>query len=174
MKMDLEMGLLTRRSTRRFVKNRTIPDKTLQEVLNIAMHAPSAKDTQEWHFIVVKDKNILNKIDEIGTNNAPFIKDASAAIVVCGDLREQSLEDAWIVDTANASLQLALACHAKGLGSCWSGIFPDKERMQKFSILLELPPHIEPLSMVIIGYKLEETPQPLNRFDITKIHTNRW
>lgn len=171
--MDFEQGLLTRRSNRRFVKNRTIPPKDMEEILKIAMHSPSARNSQCWEFIVVDDKSKFTRIAELHPY-ASFIKDASAAIFVCGNMNEQMDKDYWVVDTAAATMSLLYACHAKELGSCWCGIYPDAERVKKFSNFLGTPPYIQPLAMVIIGYKAEETVQPQNRYHINKIHHNHW
>lgn len=172
--IELEQGLFTRRSVRRFVKHRTIPTRTLHEILSASMHAPSARDSQCWEFIVIDKKPMLEKLKKIQPSSSAFIGDASMAVIVCGDTRKQAAKDCWIVDTSNAALQMMLACHAKGLGSCWCGIFPDKAKMHNFSVELELLPHIEPLAMIAIGYKHEEPKQPINRYDIKKIHMNRW
>ena len=82
--MFLEAGLLTRRSVRQFEKDREIPQSDIDDILKIAMYAPSARNTQPWEFVVVKDKKMRDKIAEVHPY-AKFLKDASLAIVVCGD-----------------------------------------------------------------------------------------
>lgn len=54
--MFLEAGLLTRRSVCQFEKDREIPQSDIDDILKIAMYAPSARNTQPWEFVVVKDK----------------------------------------------------------------------------------------------------------------------
>lgn len=171
--MDLEQGLLTRRSVRRFAKNRSISKKEINELLNIAMHAPSARDSQCWEFVVIDDRKKLEDISKTHPY-ATFAKDASLAILVCGNTKEQMGADYWVLDAAAATNTLLLAAHAKGLGSCWCGIYPEKDRMVNVAKLCELPPYVNPLSLVVLGYKTEETKQPLNRFKVNKIHSNKW
>ena len=60
--MNLEDGILTRRSVRSFQKNNRISQKDIDDLLNMAMHAPSARNTQPWEFIVVDEQNLFNKI----------------------------------------------------------------------------------------------------------------
>lgn len=79
--MFLEAGLLTRRSVRQFEKDREIPQSDIDDILKIAMYAPSARNTQPWEFVVVKDKKMRDKIAEVHPY-AKFLKDASLAIVV--------------------------------------------------------------------------------------------
>ena len=51
--MKLLEGLLTRRSVRVYDPNQKVDSQTLGQILNAAMHAPSAMNKQPWHFIVV-------------------------------------------------------------------------------------------------------------------------
>ena len=87
--MFLEAGLLTRRSVRQFEKDREIPQSDIDDILKIAMYAPSARNTQPWEFVVVKDKKMRDKIAEVHPY-AKFLKDASLAIVVCGDTNQET------------------------------------------------------------------------------------
>ncbi len=82
--MNLEEGILTRRSIRKYQKNNRISKEDTEALLNMAMHAPSALNTQPWEFIVVDDQNVFNKIMAVHPY-CSFLKDASLAIVVCGN-----------------------------------------------------------------------------------------
>ena len=84
--MNLEEGILTRRSIRKYQKNNRISKEDTDALLNMAMHAPSALNTQPWEFIVVDDQNVFNKIMAVHPY-CSFLKDASLAIVVCGNLK---------------------------------------------------------------------------------------
>lgn len=52
---------MNRRSTRRFEK-KEVDDKLIGVMLYMATQAPSAGNTQEWQFIVVKDIETKKKI----------------------------------------------------------------------------------------------------------------
>lgn len=169
--MDLLQGLMTRRSVRQFARNRSVPKQDMKEILEAAMYAPSGRNTQPWEFIVVDDKELCKKIIEIHPYSV-HLNDSGLAVIVCGDLKAQMDEDYWSVDCAAATENLLLACHAKGLGSCWCSIYPNKERLTKFSNLLNLPPRIQPFSLVVIGYPSTEPKQPNDRYKPSKIHHN--
>ncbi len=171
--MNIEDGILTRRSVRKFQPNNRLSKKDTDELLNMAMHAPSAHNSQPWEFIVVDDQNLFNKIMAIHPYSS-FLKDASAAIIVCGNLKEQYNENYWMGDCAAATENLLLGAHGKGLGSCWCGIYPVEERMKAFHHLLQMPEHIQPFSMVVLGYAADEPKQPKDRFKEHKIHNNMW
>lgn len=171
--MELKEGLLTRRSVRKFVPNKEIPQADIEELLNAAMHAPSARNTQPWEFVIVEDKSLFPAIME-AQPYCSFLKDASAAIIVCGNLEEQMAPDYWIADCAAATENLLLACHAKDLGACWCGLFPNKERIEAFKKIFNLPKHIMPLSLIVVGYPDTQPKQPTDRFKAVKIHHNTW
>lgn len=171
--MDFREGLRTRRSVRQYIPNRDIPADDIRDILETAMLAPSGRNKQPWEFIVVNDKSKFPEITQ-AQPYCRFLEEASLAVIVCGNTEEEMAPSAWMVDCAAATENLLLACHAKKLGSCWCGIYPDKERMENFIRLFNLPPHIKPLSLVVIGYPAAEPRQPEDRFKQQKIHMNSW
>jgi len=68
---------------------------------------------------------------------------------------------------------LLLAGHAKGLGAVWVGLYPVKERMLQMRELLGVPPLVVPLALIPIGHPAESKP-PGGRFNVHRIHRNRW
>lgn len=171
--MFLEAGLLTRRSVRQFEPGKEIPRQDIDDILKIAMYAPSGCNRQPWEFVVVTDDEIKNRIDEIHPH-AGFLKDASAAIIVCGDVNKQCDEGFWVVDTSAAVQNLLLACHGRGLGACWCAIYPYADRMKQFQELLGLPENVKPNALVVVGYPVKIPAQPKDRYDSGKVHINKW
>lgn len=171
--MYLEAGLLTRRSVRQFEKGRKIAKEDMNDVLKIAMYAPSACNKQPWEFVVIENEAMKTKIAELHPY-AKFLSDASAAIVVCGNEREECAPGHWITDTSAAIENLLLALHGKGMGGCWCGIFPDAKRMKDFQELLNLPEYVKPNALVVAGYPLTQSTQPKDRFNSDKVHYENW
>ena len=171
--MFLEAGLLTRRSVRKYISGKKISDEDMDDLLKIAMYAPSGCNKQPWEFVVVDDEATKEKIMQIHSH-AAFLKDASAAIFVCGDVNQQLDENFWVVDTSAAVQNLLLAIHGKGLGGCWCAIYPYEDRMKQFQELLSLPENIKPNALVVVGYPEKLPPQPTDRFKKEKIHRNKW
>lgn len=171
--MYLEAGLLTRRSVRQFEKGRKIAKEDMNDILKIAMYAPSACNKQPWEFIVVEDEGKKAKITELHPY-AKFLTDAAAAIVVCGNEQEQCDNGFWLVDTSAAIENLLLALHGKGLGGCWCAIYPYADRMKAFQDLLGLPEYVKPNALVVAGYPLKQPTQPQDRFNPNKVHYEHW
>lgn len=171
--MNLEEGILSRRSIRKYQKNSRVSKKDVDDILNMAMHAPSAANSQPWEFILIDAPNLLEKIATENSSFA-FAKDAGLAVLVCGNVKEQYKEIYWTGDCAAATENMLLGAHAKGLGGCWCGVYPVEERMNAFKKMFSLPEHILPFALVVIGYPDEAPKQPHDRFKPAKIHHNGW
>jgi nitroreductase len=169
--MDTMEAIHTRRSIREY-QDKPVPKELITELLKAAMAAPSAGNQQPWAFIVIDDPDILKEAPTIN----PFAEmayDAPLGILVCGDLDGKRFPDYWGVDCSAAVQNLLLAAHALGLGAVWTGVYPREERMDGFAQLLALPEHIQPHTLVVIGYP-EEIPERQDRYTEEKVHYNGW
>src|SRR5512142_911151 len=108
--MDALEAILTRRSVRRYTPE-PIAEELLHELLDAAMHAPSAGNEQPWHFVVVTDRETLAAIPRFHPY-AVMLRQAPAAIVVCGDPTLEKYHGYWVQDCAAATENLLLAAHA--------------------------------------------------------------
>jgi nitroreductase len=136
------------------------------------MAAPSANNCQPWHFVVLTDHKIMDKIPEFH----PYSKmlcEASVAILICVDKKRQSAEGYGIQDCSAATQNILLAAHSKGLGAVWLGIYPREVRVAGMRELLKIPESILPLSLISIGYPAEAK-LPANRFNKDWVHYNKW
>jgi nitroreductase len=170
--MELIEGLLTRRSIRRFTGDPVSRDQ-IETILQAAMHAPSARNCQPWHFVVTRDRKVFSRIMQVHPY-ASMLESAGAAILVCGDLKEQHGDGYWVVDCSAATENLLLAVHGTGLGGVWLGVHPREDRKRALKELFGLPSHIEPLSLVAVGVPAEKPEQPAGRFRKERIHWERW
>ena len=164
-------NILNRKSIRRYT-NRPVEDELIKQLLRAAMAAPSAVNEQSWEFVVVKDKKILNSITEIHPY-AQMLKEASVAIIVCGDENKEVFKGFWVEDCSAAAENILIAAEPLGLGAVWVGVYPIEERVKALQNILLLPENIKPLCIVPVGYPGEEK-QPVNRYDEEKIHINKW
>lgn len=164
-------SLFTRRSIRKYKPNPVAKDD-ITYLLKAAMAAPSAGNQQPWQFIVVDDKSILQKINELHPY-AKMLLEAPLAIVVCGDLSAERHAGMWVQDCSAATQNILLAADYKGLGSCWIGIHPRAERAKTISDLLNIPDNILPFSIIAIGYPAESK-EPNDRYSEDRVHYNRF
>ena len=137
-----------RRSVRRY-ERRPIPKDVLKAILEAGRLAPTARNKQPWHFVVVTKPELKRRLIFSSWNS--FMEDAGAIIVGCGDSREK-----WaVVDVAIALENMVIAAEALGLGSCWIGHFEESEVKRA----LRIPDYLKVVAMIAVGYPAEK-PEP--------------
>ncbi len=151
--------LYNRRSTRKFSEIK-VEEEAIHHLLKAALLSPSSKNSQPWEFIVVDHPELLIQLSMAKPHGACLLKHAPLAVVVAGD---KTKSDVWIEDCSIASIILQLAAEELGLGSCWVQIHrryhdDDQTANEFISELLNIPEHLEVLSVVGIGYKAADRP----------------
>ena len=169
--MDAIEAILSRRSIRCYTPQ-PVPEAVIKQLLEAAMSAPSAGNEQPWQFVVITDRRTLDEIPGFHPY-AEMVKEASVAILVCGDLRLEKYKDHWVQDCSAATQNLLLAAHANGLGAVWVGIYPTEDRILRMRKLLGLPRHVIPLCLVPLGHPAERAPRA-ERYDASRVHQNGW
>ena len=169
--MNFQDIILTRRSIRKYNLN-PISEEQIETMLKAGMYAPSANNKQPWSFIVVDDRDMLNKIMGVHPYSK-MLKEAPLAIVVCADELIEPMTSYWIQDCSAALQNILLSAWEMGLGTCWLGVNPREDRMRQVSELFELPTHVQPLSIIAVGYPDEVKEMP-DRFIKSRIHRNKW
>ncbi|MFP4526324.1 MAG: nitroreductase family protein [Bacteroidales bacterium] len=169
--MELYEGLLTRRSIRKYTSG-SISREKIEEIVKAGMYAPSAVNCQPWHFIIVDDRSVMNKIMEVHPYSK-MLAEAQYAIVVLSDTKLEHASGYGVLDCAAATQNILLAAHSFGLGAVWLGLQPREQRKQSVKELFQLPDHILPFSVVSIGYPAEN-PKASNRFKKERMHYNKW
>lgn len=53
-----------RRSVRTF-QDTSVPDEIIHKIIDAAIHAPSGKNQQNWHFVVVRNQNVIQKMAQL-------------------------------------------------------------------------------------------------------------
>lgn len=164
-------SIFKRRSIRKYT-DKPISEEQLTALLRAAMAAPTARNCQEWEFIVVRSQDTLKKIMTIHPY-AQMLKDADCAIIVCGNLEREHASGYWIADCGAATQNILLAATDMGLGAVWLGVFPNEERILGLRKLFKLPDNIMPLNVISLGYPAEQ-PDEVDRFDPAKVHYEQW
>ena len=169
--MDTLETILRRRSIRKY-KNMPVDQNVIEQLLMAAMNSPSAFNKQPWEFIVIDDRKKLDAIPSF-SEYAQMTKQAPLAILICADNNIEKTFEHCIETCSAATQNILLAACEKGLGAVWTGIYPNKEKIEGYIKLLNLPPHIKPISLIVLGYP-DESPSPKKNFTQKKIHKNSW
>lgn len=177
---DIIRNILTRVSNRHFT-DEPVSEELIDTLLHAAMAAPSAMDYAPWHFIVVQDVELKRNLKAC----LPYVKmmnDNSTGIVVCGDItlyeRISKIEGEdntlyWVQDCSAASQNILLAAHSLGLAAVWTGIFPLQSRIRKLQNLLQMPAHIVPLNLIVVGHPAAPA-TPKDKWDPAKVHYDKY
>ena len=170
----LLQAIMTRTSVRAFL-DRSVSDETIDLLLKAAMAAPSAKNSQPWAFVVIKNRELLEKLGA-SLPNAKMTATAPAAVAVCGVLDKTLPGEAreyWIQDAAAATENFLLAAHALGLGAVWTGVHPISERIRILKDTLKLPENVAPFCLIPFGWPAESGTVK-NKWDESAIHQDIW
>ncbi len=173
--MNTIENILNRRSIRKY-KDTKIDAETMHTLLTCAMAGPSCVNARDWSFLVVDDKELLQKLADCNGRPANMLPDAVAAIVVCGDLSRAfpKAKDYWIIDGSIAAQNVILAANDLGIGSVWLGTYPQMERVSKIVRLFGLPEEIVPHSIIALGYPDETREEKKFLYEEDRVHWNQW
>jgi nitroreductase len=156
-KMTVLTAIRERRSVRKY-KSDAIPEDVLLRVLEAARLAPSGKNLQPWKFILVKNKELKEKL-AMASAEQLFIAQAPVIVVGCGYpdscyARMGRYMKSWPVDVTIALEHLILQAQEEGLGTCWVGSFEEDE----IKSILNIPENVRVLALTPLGYPDEEPP----------------
>ena len=146
--MDAYECIRSRREVRDYRPD-PVSDDVVRRILQAGRWAPSSRNEQPWHFIVVRDRETLRAIGDIATSGG-FIADAPMAIAV-------AMENAFRrdLDAGRALQQMQLAAWSEGVGSCFVG-FTLEEPIRRIKDLLGIPDNVELVTVVPFGYLTRE------------------
>ncbi len=141
--MDVFEAIQQRRSIRKY-EDRPVTQKSLLKILDAARLAPSAKNREPWHFIVVTEAEKKKALSR-GTY-AKFLVGVPIVIVACGD--SEASPKWYRVDVGLALENMILAAVAEGLGTCLVGSFNNEE----VKTVVKVPERFQVVAMLAVGY----------------------
>ena len=132
-----------------------VPDDILQQLLQVARWTGSSKNTQPWHFIVVRDPDALRRISVLRPNinwlaGAPL----AIAIVLDGAGSSQAYDEGRVTE------RLLISAHMLGYGggTAWFG---DDSQQAEAKRVLGIPAERTARSLVAIGRPISvKDPRP--------------
>jgi nitroreductase len=183
--MDFREVVVRRRSVRK-LKEDAVPAESLNAVLDAGRWAPSAGNSQPWHFIVVKDAVVKEKIADActlaskkawsrfsperakylaqrgGTWGKSYMKRVPVLMGVCcmvpdGMREELATASAWM-----AIENMLLAATNVGLGSCVYTTY-DVEEENALKDILRVPEEYRLAAIIQLGYASAEPPSSSGR-----------
>ncbi len=147
--MEVEEAIRKRKSVRAYRKEK-IPREKIEKILDSVRMAPSAKNKQDWKFVIIDDEDEKEQIYK-AANKQRFVKEAP--VVIAGIATEPEFMmscdiPGGIVDVSIALDHLTLKAAEEGLGTCWIGAY-DQEEAKK---ILEIPEDHKIVCLMTLGY----------------------
>lgn len=159
-----------RRSVRRF-EDRPLDPELIHCLLEAAMAAPTACNSQPWEFVVVTEPEMLDKMRGkllFARYNAP------CAILVCGcvDIANNSVARFyWVQDCSAAMENMLIAAAGLGLGAVWIGVYPMPAYVKSVREIFNLPEKVTPLGIALVGHPAPgAVPRPRTQYDEHRVH----
>ncbi len=177
-------AIYSRRDVRSFL-NHPIEEEKLRRILEAAHHAPSVGFMQPWNFIVVRSQEVKQQLHHVISREVevagryfegerallyPKLKVEGileAPVTICftcdpvrdGEhvLGRNTIPETDAYSVVCAIQNLWLAARAEGLGVGWVSFY----KKQDIRKILHIPPHIEPIGLLSIGYTDQFQDQPV-------------
>ncbi|MNW26182.1 5,6-dimethylbenzimidazole synthase [compost metagenome] len=174
-KETLYKVIYTRRDIRTFV-DKPVPTEAISRILNAAHHGPSVGFMQPWNFIIVTDEALKARLawaadkerralaihyeddrkEEFLNLKVEGLMQAPLTICVTSDptrggshvLGRNSIPETDLLSTACAIQNMWLASCVEGLALGWVSFYKKNDVRD----ILSIPPHIEPVALLSIGY----------------------
>jgi len=168
--------IVNRRSIRRYT-DRQLSAEDVKLIIEAALMAPTSKSARDWQFILVDDKEKLERLSQCKPAGAAPIARCALAIVVAAD---PTKSDPWVEDASVAATYIQLQAADLGLGSCWIQIrgrftadnIPSEEYIQE---MLGMPDTLPVLCIITLGYPDEErNPQNTEKLLWENVHIDSW
>ncbi len=146
--MEVYEAMKRRVSVRAF-EDEPVAEEKLERIFEAVRQAPSARNAQEWRFVVVGDRETRRRL-AFEAAGQQFMADAAFLIAACAETDGRVMrcgQTAYPIDIAIAVDHLSLAAVAEGLGTCWIGSF--EEGIVKK--ILGIPPAVRVVILIALG-----------------------
>ena len=168
--------ILGRRSIRSF-EARDVEEEKVNVILQCGFAAPSSKNIQPCHIMVIDDKSLLTKIGA-ATEQTRIVSDAPLALAVCVDVASyenihKMTDGTWMEDSSCVMENMLLAARALGLEGFWLQIVNRPEKEETITPLLALPQGVKLFALAVLGYgaKLKASHRGVSE---ERLHRNGW
>lgn len=163
---------IERRFSCRSYKDTPIERQKLERLLDAARLAPSAKNFQDWRFVVVTEPALKAEL-AAAANDQKFVKNCGAVIVACSvsDYVMSCGQGIAPIDVSIALEHIALEAVELGLGTCWIGAFVPSQVKR----ILGIPAVAQIIDLMTVGYPADRQPGRTKRQPIEQIASfERW
>jgi len=167
--MNVLDAIRHKRAIRKF-QDRPLPDDVLSAIVNAGRRSQSSKNSQPWHFVVVRERETLRALSTLGTFAGHLAGAAAAIVITTPDPASR-----WSVmfDAGQSASYMQLAAWELGVGSCLATIYEPEQAQE----LLGVPAGWHIRAAISFGYAAEAQSPPKRggrRQLADVVHYERW
>jgi nitroreductase len=166
-------ALRARRNVRAFTDEALLQEH-LDRILEAARRTPSSMNQQGWDFVVVTDRDELQRLSKAWRYAAHVGSSAATIVLVIPASRDRDERDTLWYDIGQVTMSIMLAAADLGIGSGHASI-GDQELVRE---LLGLPEDREPAMLIALGVPSDRALRPIDRPDRRPfddvVHPDRW
>jgi nitroreductase len=120
-----------------------LPQEVVRRILEAGRLTGSGSNKQRWNFIVVQDRDTIQKLGQLA-RSGPYLTQAPLAVAV-------AIEDSQfgISDGSRAIQSMMLTAWSEGVGSNWVGWLGNPEGVKE---LLDIPSELQVIGIIPFGY----------------------
>lgn len=164
-----------RRSIRKFKEDK-LSKEIIVEILKAGLLAPTSKNKKPVEFIVVEDKETLQKLKNCKNKGNLGLETATCAIVITADSEKS---DVWVEDASIAASYMQLQTEKLDVGSVWIQIrkrFNENgDAENEVRKILSIPDNYGVVCILALGYKDGYMmPYNDNDIDVSKVHYEKY
>lgn len=161
--------IYTRRSYHDGFDGSDVDESDIKAILKAGMNAPSARNTQPWEFVVVRDREMLEKLaNSKSSGGAGACKTAGFVVVICAD--DNMLNS---INVGLSAENMLLAAENLEIQSLTIEIWETVEAQVNIKKWLNIPENLTAYVMLAFGYAPEKLPTN-DRFIEEKIHWEKF
>ena len=163
--MNVMEAIKSRYSVRKY-KEKTVEKEKLNKILEAGRLAPSAGNRQEWRYVVVTDKQKIQRL-MVAAKNQRFVGKAPVIIAACAETDNHVMacgQLCYPIDVAISVDHITLAAVEEGLGTCWVGAFYEDQVKD----ILDIPEKIRVVQLLTLGYP-DDSPKSKRRIPLNEI-----
>lgn len=148
-----------------------VREEDVKTLLAAGFCAPSAHNSQPWHFVVVTEQEAREKLSK--THQwAGMCAQAAVVIAICADSGKDP--DWWVDDSAAAIQNILLQAQDVSLGAVWIGIHAAEGRAEYVREVLNIPAEIQVAGLVALGHPAVSAGERKERYNEEAVHWERW
>ena len=177
--MNEVLTVIRNRRSIRLFKDEQIKKEELDQIIEAGLYAPSANNSQAWHFTVIQGKEMIERVNswlleevEKGDNSrlkeiiartgGKIFRNAPTVIIVSA----ASKDSYAAINAAAATQTILLAAESFGIGTCWIGtvrLLAESTKLEQYAQELKIPEEYAPKNGITLGYKAENPSLPERR-----------